>query len=298
MSIDLPAATAFMATHARLLDRRRFGLLVGQGEPADVLSAVDAYRNADGGYGWGLEPDLRSPESQPGGALHALEAFAEAAPLTTPRAAELCDWLASVSRSDGGLPFALPVTEPIGSAPFWVDADSSVSSLHITSAVAAMAHRVARHEPAVAAHPWLAGATEYCLSAIEVMSGSPHALEVLFVLGLLDVIADDHPRAVPLIDRVVKAIPASGSMQVGGGLEDELVRPIDFTPDPEGPVRARFAEDIVAADLARLAALQADDGGWTVDFTSYSPLAALEWRGYMTVRALGILQRSGWLPST
>ena len=73
-----------MATHARVLDRRRFELLLGTGTPA-VLAAADGYRNADGGYGWGLEPDLPAPESQPGGALHAFEAFADAgAPLRTP----------------------------------------------------------------------------------------------------------------------------------------------------------------------------------------------------------------------
>ena len=77
MTPDLTAATAFMATHARLLDRRRFELLCGRGEPTEVLAALDGYRNSDGGYGWGLEPDLRSPESQPAGALHALEVFAE-----------------------------------------------------------------------------------------------------------------------------------------------------------------------------------------------------------------------------
>ena len=40
----------------------------------------------DGGYGWGLEGDLRSPESQPAAALHAFEVFEEVAPATTPRA--------------------------------------------------------------------------------------------------------------------------------------------------------------------------------------------------------------------
>jgi hypothetical protein len=33
-------------------------------------------------------------------------------------------------------------------------------------------------------------------------------------------------------------------------------------------------------------------GGWTVDFQSYSPIAALEWHGYATVRALSALRRS------
>ena len=35
-----------------------------------------------------------------------------------------------------------------------------------------------------------------------------------------------------------------------------------------------------------------DDGGWAVDFASYSPAAALDWRGYMTVRAIAILHRN------
>ncbi|MGH7866347.1 MAG: hypothetical protein ACREP9_01675 [Candidatus Dormibacteraceae bacterium] len=48
----------------------------------------------------------------------------------------------------------------------------------------------------------------------------------------------------------------------------------------------------IAAELQRLAAQQQDDGGWPVDFASYSPAAALEWRGHMTVRAMSILQRN------
>src|SRR5215216_5828860 len=100
MSIDLCAASAFMTTHARLLDRQRFRLLLIESGPDGVLAALEAYRNADGGYGWGLEPDLRAAESQPGGALHAFEAFVDAAPATTSRATELCDWLASVSLPD------------------------------------------------------------------------------------------------------------------------------------------------------------------------------------------------------
>src|SRR5829696_6170413 len=109
MTVDLAAAADFLASSARVLDRRRFDLLFGDGDAGAVLAAVDGYRNPDGGYGWGLEPDLRSRTSQPGGALHAFEAFADAAPVVTERARELCDWLDAVSLPDGGLPFALPV---------------------------------------------------------------------------------------------------------------------------------------------------------------------------------------------
>lgn len=70
------------------------------------------------------------------------------------------------------------------------------------------------------------------------------------------------------------------------------MRPLDFAPTPDRPVRALLAPEVIAADLQRLAGQQQDDGGWAVDFASWSPAAALEWRGYMTVRAISILQRN------
>jgi hypothetical protein len=293
VNVDLPAAEAFMAAHARVLDRRRFRLLTGQADPGTVLAALDAYRNPDGGYGWGLEPDLRSPESQPGPALHAFEVLEEIAPATTSQAVALCDWLASVSLPDGGLPFALPVTNAAGCAPFWAQADPTVSSLQITAVVAATAHRVAAHDPAVAAHPWLAQATRYCLAAIQAVRDMPPAIELAFAIQLLDAAYDTHPEeAAALLERLRAYIPASGLVHVQEGLEDEMMRPLDFAPTPDRPVRALFAPEAIAAELQRLVDQQQDDGGWTVDFASYSPAAALEWRGYMTVRAVSVLQRN------
>lgn len=288
--IDLTAASAFVTKHARLLDRQR--LRVALGEPAGlaVLRAVDAYRNEDGGYGWGLEPDFRAPESQPGGALHAFEAFAEAAPLRTDRAVELCDWLASISLADGGMPFALPIADPTGCAPFWAEADSTTSSLHITAAVTAMAQRVARHDPDVAAHPWLAGATRYCLDAIAGVELPVHALMLKFSLDLLDAVADDEPEAATQIARLGAQIPPEGRLHVDGGVEDEYMRPLDFAPRPGRPVRDLFADDVVATELARLASRQQDDGGWPEEFNAYSPMASLEWRGYLTVQAVKVLR--------
>ena len=92
MTTDLTAATDFMATHARVLDRRRFELQNGGTDASAALAALDGYRNSDGGYGWGLEADLRSPESQPGAAAHAFEVFEDIAPAAALQAAALCDW--------------------------------------------------------------------------------------------------------------------------------------------------------------------------------------------------------------
>ena len=190
MSIDLPAAVGFLATHGRVLDRRRLDLLVHGGDPTAVLAALDGYRNPDGGYGWGLEPDLRSPESQPAGAMHALEVLAEVTPTTTPRAVELCDWLATISLPDGGLPFALPSADRAGNLPLWAEPSTPVSSLQMTTQVAANAHLVGRHHPDVAGHRWLSRATRWCLTAIDRLDTAPQAHELLFAIRFLDAVAE------------------------------------------------------------------------------------------------------------
>lgn len=291
MAIDLDAATAFLATHGRVLDRRRLAVLLGDGEPDDVLAAVEAYRNSDGGYGWGLEPDLRSPGSQPAGALHALQAFADAAPVVTPRAVRLCDWLTSVSLPDGGLPFALPVTSSAGCAPWWATADPHASSLQITAAVAAQAHRLAGHDPAVAAHPWLTRATDLCLAQIAGLGEHPHAYVLAFSLQLVD--AMGQSAASRLAAGLAAHLPPSATLPVAGGTADERLRPLDFSPRTGRPSRAFIATDVIDADLQRLAGLQQPDGGWTVDFAAASPAASLEWRGYATVGAIATLLAHG-----
>jgi hypothetical protein len=291
MEPNWDAAASFMATHARMLDRHRFNALVsGDRGGSGILSSLDAYRNPDGGYGWGLEPDLRSRESQPGAALHAFEAWAEAPARPSPHGVELCDWLASITLSDGGLPFALPVDNPAGCAPWWVGADPSVSSFQITTAVVANAHKVAKNDPAVAGHAWLRHATQYCLDTAAAIQGTPHAYELSFGLRAVDAIVDTRPDALPLLKRLARHLPATATVHVEGGTEDETLHPLDFSPEPHRPTRELLAPAVIEADLERLAGLQGSDGGWPVDYAVASPAAALEWRGYATVRAVALLR--------
>jgi hypothetical protein len=289
MTPDLEKAAAFLSTHARVLERRRFDLAFGHGIAKEAVVALDAYRNADGGYGWGLEPDLRTPDSQPVAALHAFEVFEEAG-LEAPQARQLCDWLASVSLDDGGLPFALPATDPAGSAPFWIHAHLHQSSLHMTCMLAGIAHRVGRHDPGVRNHPWLQTATEYGVRRIRELDRVESAYEFSFALQFLDAVHDEVPSAPAELVRLGKLIPASGTVPVQGGQADEALRALDLSPRPDRPLRELFDADLVERELDQIAAGQQDDGGWTVDFRSHSAAGALEWRGYATVHALTVLR--------
>jgi hypothetical protein len=291
--IDIEGALAFMATHARLLDRRRFELAVGDGDRAATLAALAAYRNADGGYGWGMEPDLRAPSSQPAGALHAFEVLEEIAPVTSPLAVELCDWLDHVALPSGALPFVLPGADYPGSAPWFAHGDPGAPSLHLTTAVAAVAVRVGGHDPAVREHRWLQRVTSFCLEAIAALDGPRFAMELRHVLELLDTLHGTDGRAPAELERVAAWLPATGTLAVQGGTADEAMRPLDFAPYPGRPIRSHLDPGVVSADLDRLEALQRPDGGWPIEWAEISPAGALEWRGYLTVRAIQLLTANG-----
>jgi hypothetical protein len=291
--VDLDRSLDFVASHARLLDRRRMELAIGGGDPEATLTVLAGYRNPDGGFGWALEPDSRAPASQPVAALHAFEVFEEVAPLTSPLAVGLLDWLDAIALPGGAVPFALPGGASAGSAPMWQSADTTSPSLHMTAVVLSIAHRVARHDPAVAAHPWLRRATDWATREIAALDEPRHAIELRFVLQLLDALdARDE------LDRLWTHVPANGTLHVTGGRPGEAMRPLDFSPEPDRPIRRLLDPRTIEADLDRLEGEQQDDGGWDVDWTHWSPAGGLEWRGWATVRAIRILRANGRLIAT
>lgn len=291
--IDVEKADSFIVTHARLIERRRVAVLFEREEPAGLLAALAAYRNADGGFGWGLEADLRAPSSQPAGALHAFELLEEAAPARSPMGAELCDWLQTATLPGGGLPFSLAGAATPGTARWWAGADPHVPSLHITSAVAGHAHRVAWHDPAVAAHPWLARVTDWCAETIATQEQPPFAYTQKYVLQFLDSALGARPDLAGELERMAAALPESGELPVAGGVEGEKLRPLDISPLPDRPLRRLMPAAAIERHLDEVETGQQDDGGWTVDFPSASAAGALEWRGVATVRALAVLRAHG-----
>lgn len=290
--VDLDAAWQFMVTHARTLDRRRLAYLLGEDTAAGVVGALGAYRNPDGGFGWALEPDMRGPASQPAGALTALEILEEVGAGADPIAGDMFDWLDSVTLSDGGLPFALAGAEQEAS-PVWAGADIFVSSLHMTAALCAAAHRVVVQDETLRSKAWLARATDHCLRSLERLAEPGHAYELKYVLRFLDAIVEKQPKVHPQLVRLGAFIPASGLMSVAGGTADEAMRPLDFAPLPDRPLRTLFDSQRIEEDLDRLAAEQQPDGGWDVDFLKTSTLSGFDWRGVATVLALQTLTTNG-----
>src|SRR5262249_58734599 len=92
---DMDAAAQYLATNARVVERRRFERLFAGGGPGPVRDAVAAYRNADGGFGHALEPDTRCPASQPLAIAFALSVLHETDAWDAALAEDACEWLAA-----------------------------------------------------------------------------------------------------------------------------------------------------------------------------------------------------------
>ena len=280
---DLALAQQFLAAHARVLDRRRFERLFLGGDPESVRDAVAAYRNADGGFGHGLEPDGRTPGSQPAATEQALRILHQADAWDELLAEDACDQLARTAPADGGAIFVDPNVEGWPHAPWWQPEDGLPASLVSTGQIAGTLH--ARG----VAHPWLARATELMWARIDTLE-APGAYELYGVLRFLDHVRDRERAAAALV-RVEPALRSVVTLDPEA--PGETHSPLDFAPAPSSIARPLFDDATIAAHLDHLAAGQQDDGGWTFNFPAWSPAAEADWRGCFTVDALDTLRRNG-----
>lgn len=286
---DLAAAEAFLAAGSRVLERRRFAHRFGGGPAGPVRDAAMAYLNDDGGFGHALEPDSRTAASQPLATwtglslLHEVDAWDGA---VVPGA---CDWLQRMAPTEGGAAF---VTQGIDDAPHapWMAADpDGAASTICTGLLAAVLHSGG------AAHRWLDRADELMWRRVATLADAErHAYEYRAVLAFLGAVPD-RAAARPAIDEVTALVASRGVVEADPDAEGEVHGPLDFSPRPGSPARGLFDDDLIAAHLDRLAAAQREDGGWDFDWLRWSPAAAAEWRGAVTVENLLTLEAYGRL---
>jgi hypothetical protein len=283
---DLDAAAQFLAARGRILDRRRFERLFRGGEALPVRDAVAAYRNPDGGFGHGLEPDGRTPASQPAAVELALRTLHEADAWEDDLAQGACDWLQSNAPTEGGASFVEPTVEGWPHAPWWAPEEGRPASLVSTGQIAGTLH--ARGVE----HPWLDGATELLWSRIVGLK-TTDAYEMRGVLRFLQYVPD-RPRAHEAFERVGPLLFDHDLVTLDPDAAGEIHGPLDFAPEPDSLARRLFDQGTLEAHLDHLARGQQADGGWTFNWPAWSPAAEQEWRGSVTVDALRVLRANGW----
>jgi hypothetical protein len=285
--IDIDAARQFLATSGRVLDQRRFERLFAGGQGGPVRDAVAAYRNPDGGFGHALEPDGRGPGSQPLAIELALETMDEADVWDDSLVHGALGWLEANAPGEGGAVFVAENIDGWPHAPWWVPEEGGPASLITPGLLAGTLHsRGVRH-------PWLDRATGLMWARIgQLEKAGPYDLRA--VAHFLDHVPD-RDRAVTTMDQLAPLITSPDVVTLDPAAPGEIHTPLDFAPRPGSLARGLFEPAVIGNCLDHLARGQRDDGGWTVNWLAWSPVAAAEWRGAMTVNVLARLRANGRL---
>ncbi|MCX4684476.1 hypothetical protein OG401_09130 [Kitasatospora purpeofusca] len=305
----LDAAARYLWTSGRVLEQRRFAHLFGveggpaggvtgvpagvpTGDPAGVLAALDAHRTADGGYAYGLEPDVRGPAAQPIAVPAALLVLEEAGALDHARARAVCDWLAGVAAPDGGVPVVLPSLRPYPHPPFVPvpeEGEPPVGALLSTGQTVAPLLRRG------IVHPWLTAATAFCRTAVENLRET-HPYEAGAAIRFLDAAPDTawarreaarlgalvHEQRIVLLD---PARPEEARVSPGYAPGEHHL-PHDYARRPDSLARRWFTTAELARGLDHLAAEQQSDGGWPIHWVRWSASTESEARPGVTLQAL------------
>jgi hypothetical protein len=312
-----PYAPDFLRAQGRLLERRLFEHRY-EGAPASgVLRALSGFRNDDGGFGHGLEPDKRCPASLPLDveiALGVLDSAGIDDPATVHGA---CGYLASVATPEGAVPLALPIIEEYPRAEHMTDWTYR-PDLNPTAGLVGLARRLG------ATHPWVDRATTWCWDALDRdMPTEAHAVgEVLIFLetaeragetgaggagaggagaggagaggaGAGGTRAGERDRAAALAATVPELLGRITLFRADPADPAYGVTPLHYAPTPDSRWRGLFTDAQIEGHLDRLERDQQADGGWALSWEPPSQAATLEYRSMETLRALRVLTAYG-----
>ncbi|WP_430966671.1 hypothetical protein [Spongiimicrobium sp. 2-473A-2-J] len=281
-------ARDFILTNARMIERRLFQFHFENDGPEGVFHAVYAYRNADGGFGHGMEPDTASPESQPLFSIMALETLDEVGYLTKDIILDdFMPYFESITTDKGGIPWMLrPKNDYPCEAHF-----KSVKEWAALSTTAPLLGMLEKYRIEI---PWMQKAEQFVWGEIERIK-EKHVFCYLCVPRKLQFLqyTKSKDKAGKALNDLKKWILADGVLckdksDEGWGLY-EKPHSLSYAPSPESILYPIFTKEMISADLNELIDRQKNDGGWHTWY-GLSPGMKLEWAGIQTLWTLKTLR--------
>ena len=163
MDTHFTAARDFILRQGLLLERQAVRDPIRGRSGRGRRRRAAGYRNDDGGFGHGLEPDKRCPASLPIDVEVALHAMVTAGASDDQLVAGACDYLAKVAaeaNAGGAVPPAFPVIEGYPRASHWTEWTYE-PGLNPTAGLVGVLRRLG------AKHAWIDEATGWCWNQIE-----------------------------------------------------------------------------------------------------------------------------------
>jgi hypothetical protein len=299
------AARQFLNTQARPLDAARFRFHFEQGSSTEVLSALAPYQNPDGGFGHGLEPDFRAPQSSVLCTSIALQILRELggcpdAELTQRAIAFSVSTLNPTQNTWRIIPKHADDSAP--HAPWWnqdqdteeADAGDDSFSLNPSAEMLGYLYDYKAQVPDGLAEP-IAHRVLLALSKADTIE-MHDLLCCLRLFNTASLPKDVGDRLKPLLaDLIPSAVDTDPETWSGYGL-----RPLQVIDRPDSPFMTGL-EAVVAANVEYAIASQHENGSWLPtwswgdQFPDAWAIAQTEWAGALTLDMLLTLQRFGKL---
>lgn len=289
--IDFLKAKDFIITNARMIERRLFEFYFANGDNQSVYHAVYAYRNADGGFGHGMEPDTASPESQPLFGIMALELLDEVGYLTKEIILnDFFPYFESITTEKGGIPWMFkPTSEYPCEAHF-----KNVKAWGALSTTAPLLGFLEKYKIDI---PWMEKAEQFVWDEFERVI-ERHAFCYLCVPRWLTFLTHTRhkARARQKINAIKEVILSKGIVDNDKSNENWGLygnpHSLNYTPSNKSILYPMFSKETLDSDLNTLIHKQKKDGRWS---TSYGTSAGtrLEWDGMQTLWVLKVLNNYG-----
>jgi hypothetical protein len=299
-------ARAFVLERGRPLEAARFRHAFEGGGRGPVLAALHAYRNADGGFGRALEPDVRAPDSSALATSLALRVLHDlTVPASEPLLVDAAHWLRSQLRTDAQgtvWPFLPPEAEAHPHAPWWNQMEPGQLAgtfggfrVNPRAEVVALLHRWPELLPEGLLALLTTETRDAVLAGLEPGDVNGHHVASVFAQ------TPEVPKAhrLPVLEYLHDVLPG----RVARTPEDFAaygLSALSVAPTPASPL-AHVLADPLAAALAHLLSSQTGDGSWGPNwswggrFPETWPQADVEWRSALTLDALLTLRAWGRL---
>lgn len=280
MPLKFEKARKFVYAQGTLWERVLFSHLFEGASLGHVHQCLTCYKNPDGGWGHGIEPTIKTPDSHP----LALEFALQLVRVTGIRANSLfhdaSEWLARVQASDGSLVNPMSVLD-YPCAPRWVESGGQTSPASIVGNLMRLG---------IVVDDLAAGTRRWVLDHLTLESiRSNTSLMAAYQAHDYFLNVDEFPNA-----GVYRAATIENILTLAETAEPEQYYQFAlFASDPASPIAQAASTKLKRRIFGALVKMQQADGAW------HDEHGTTEWSAWTTIVVLHTLRQHGyWQPDS
>jgi hypothetical protein len=303
--IALPArafqsAREYLLQSGRPLDQARFRFYFEGGNRFEVITQLEEFQNADGGFGHGLEPDLRTPASSAIATAAGCAVLRQLdAPPTEPLVRRaMAYFVDAYDANQQRWPIVPPTVEEAPHAPWWtyaeIDQNFGASLINPTASIVGYLY----DSPNLIPPALLAAVTAALATRLERAPDEMemHDLQCWITLAQARELPESTRQHV--VAKVRRAASATVERDPQKWTSYGLT-PLDIAPTPDSFLSNTMERPLLDANLDFVIERQLPDGSWPIPwnwaFVDEQAWAQAErdWKGHQIVNNLRVLQAYG-----